>query len=155
VYKRQVYKGFQKGLILELAMLVGLIVGLYAGYHFSSWMAAWIKGNFNVQGEYIPLLSFILVFILVLLGMYILGKLIEKTAEALMMGFLNKLGGAVFGALKMAVILSFVIFILNWVSPSGQVFSKAQQEKSFLYKSVSSIAPLLVPKAGKIKSIFT
>ena len=141
-----IYRGFKKGLILELAMLVGLIIGLYAGLHFSKMAAGLIQDTFHVQGEWLPIASFILVFILVLLGVYILGKLMEKTAEVMMLGLLNKLGGAIFSVIKMALILSFILFMLNGLAPGGSIFSKEQRQKSFLYKPVESFANFLLPK---------
>ncbi|MHC1706487.1 MAG: CvpA family protein [Bacteroidales bacterium] len=148
-----IYRGFKKGLILELAMLIGLIVGLYAGLHFSKVAAEMISSNFHIQGEWLPVVSFIVVFILVLLGVYIMGKLMEKTVEALMMGILNKVGGAIFSVLKMALILSFILFMLNGLAPDKSIFPREQQQKSFLYKPILSFANFLMPKinTGKIK----
>lgn len=145
-----IYRGFKKGLILEFAMLLGLIIGLYAGLHFSKMAAVFIKDTFHIQGSWLPIVSFIIVFILVLLGIYILGKLMEKTAEALMLGLLNKIGGALFSVIKMALILSFILFMLNGLAPGGSIFTKTQRDKSYLYKSVTSFAPFLMPKVKTI-----
>lgn len=144
------YKGFRKGLILELATLIGLIAGLYAGLHFSHFASDLLRDRFHIQGSWLPILSFGLVFVMVLLGVYILGKLLEKTAEALMLGIFNKIGGAFFALLKMALTLSFLLFLLNNLSPSGSIFTEGQREKSYLYTSVSSFAPFLLPRIKKL-----
>lgn len=141
-----IYRGFKKGLILEFATLIGLVAGLYAGIHFSGLAAGFLKYNFNLTGSYLPVVAFALVFILVILGVYFIGKILEKTAETLMLGLINKIGGAVFSFIKMALILSFLFFIINSFAPGGNIISKSQQDKSYLYKSITGFAPLLLPK---------
>lgn len=141
-----VYRGFRRGLILELAMLVGLILGIYLGIHFSKAAAVFLKETFALNGAYLPILSFGVVFLLVLLMVYFIGKLMEKTADILMLGLINKLFGAFFAVIKMAMILSFILYFLNSFTPSGQLFSKTTTEKSWLYKPIVSFAPILLPK---------
>ncbi len=134
------YKGFRRGLILELATLIGWVVGLYAGLHFSQLALHWLKEQFHADASWLPVLAFALVFLTVFLGVYLLGKLLDKTADALMLGIFNKLGGACFALIKMALILSFLIFLLNRVFPENHPSRLKYQEKSILYKPVSSIA---------------
>jgi membrane protein required for colicin V production len=141
-----IYRGFKRGLILELAMLVGLVLGIYLGIHFSKAAAEFLKETFNANGPYLPILSFATVFVLVLIMVYFIGKLMEKTADLLMLGLLNKILGAFFGVIKMGMILSFFLFFLNSFSPSGSIISKSMAEKSYLYKTISSFAPVLLPK---------
>ncbi len=141
-----IYRGFKRGLILELAMLVGLVLGIYLGIHFSKAAAVFLRDTFQVNGPYLPVLSFAAVFILVLIMVWFIGKLMEKTADLLMLGLLNKILGAFFGVIKMAMILSFFLFFLNSFTPSGSIISKSMAEKSFLYKTISSFAPVLLPK---------
>lgn len=141
-----IYHGFRKGLILELAMLVGLVAGVYIGLHFSKFAADLIRDNLHLNGAYLPVLSFAVVFLMVMFGVYILGKILEKFAEALLLGFFNKIFGALFGLLRMAVMLSFILLILNSFSRDHEIISKEQQARSYLYKPVSSIAGWLMPK---------
>lgn len=136
--------GLRKGFILELAMLLGLIVGVWAGLHFSKLAAALLKETFHLQGAYLPILSFVVVFIIVLIGVYFFGKILEKSAEVMLMGWINKLLGLVFGILKQALILSFILMILNNFASSGDIISKEQQQKSYFYNTVKGIAPLII-----------
>ncbi|MCX6272497.1 MAG: CvpA family protein [Bacteroidetes bacterium] len=145
-------RGFNKGLILELATLVGLVAGLWAGIHFSGFAADLLRDTFNIKEKYLTILSFSVVFVLVILAVISLGKLLEKSAEALSMGFFNKLAGALFSVLKTALILSFILFIINGFMPGHEIISKSRKEKSFLYGPVSSLAPLLLPKIKSARS---
>ncbi|HRY32632.1 MAG TPA: CvpA family protein [Bacteroidales bacterium] len=143
------YKGFRKGLILELATLIGWVVGLYAGLHFSHLALQWLKEQFHADAPWLPVLAFALVFLVVFLGVWLLGKLIDKTAGALMLGFFNKIGGAFFALMKMALILSFLILLLNRIFPENHPSRKKHQEKSLLYKPLSSIAVQIMKAVEK------
>ncbi len=147
------YRGFTKGLILELATLAGLVIGLYAGIHFSGLAATFLKDTFHLDGKYLPLISFAGVFLLVLAGTYALGKLMEKSAKLMKLNFFNKVAGALFSLSKMALILSFLIFFVNAFAPGGHLFNKEQIGKSFLYKPVTALAPLLLPRVQRVKEI--
>lgn len=144
------YRGFRKGLILELATLVGLIAGLYAGLHFTAATSRYLCETFRINGSYLPVLAFSVIFILVILLVYFIGKMLEKTAETLMLGFINKIAGAFFSLIKMTLILSFLLFIINSFARGGSILSEEQQKKSYLYNPIADFAPMLLPK---IKSI--
>jgi membrane protein required for colicin V production len=140
------FRGFRKGLILELAMLAGLVAGIYIGLHFSRFAADFIRDNFHIHGAYLPLLSFAVVFFLIMTGVWLIGKLLEKFAEAVFLGIFNKILGALFGMIKMALILSFFLLILNGFAANHQIISQEQQQKSWLYKPISRLAIFLIPK---------
>jgi membrane protein required for colicin V production len=144
------FKGFRRGFIMEFLSLLGLILGFWAGLHFSKLAAGLLRDTFHITTEYLPLLSFVFVFLAVLLGVYFLGKMLETSAELLLMGWLNKLLGIVFGALKQALILSFLLMILNHFAPSGDILSKEDQQKSFFYKAIKGIAPLMLPRIKEL-----
>ena len=118
------FRGFRRGLILELAMLVGLVLGIYLGIHFSRAVSTFLTETFHMKGSYMSVVSFAVVFLLVLMMVFFIGKLMEKTADILLLGLVNKLLGAFFGLIKMVMILSFILYFLNSFSPSGSIFSK-------------------------------
>jgi len=45
------YKGFTRGLIVEIASLVGLVLGIYGGVHFSQKTAAVLGDHVNLTGN--------------------------------------------------------------------------------------------------------
>ena len=57
------WKGFKKGLIIELFTLLALLVGIYSAIHFSDYMVEVVESNFNTQAKYTPIIAFALTFI--------------------------------------------------------------------------------------------
>lgn len=138
-----IYRGFKHGLIQELATLIGLVAGIYLGIHLSGMASSWLKSTFSITSAYLPVVSFALVFILVLLGTWFLGKILGKTAEIIMLGWLDKLLGMLFGLAKWALIISFIFSILNGFTKTGSLFPEKTTKGSIFYKPVSSIAPAI------------
>jgi membrane protein required for colicin V production len=135
------YKGFGKGLIIELFSLIALIAGIYAAVYFSDYAAKFLIGNFTLNEDYVPIISFVITFIGVVVIVYFAGKLLEKLVDMVALGILNKLTGAAFGILKAAVFMSIVIMLIN--SIDNKWIPKEKKKESVLYSPVSAIAPLL------------
>jgi len=89
-----VVKGLQRGLIVAVFSMIGFVVGLIAAVKFSTVVAAWLNDSINVSARWLPFLSFVLVFIVVILLIRLLAKLVESTIELAMLGWVNKIGGA-------------------------------------------------------------
>jgi membrane protein required for colicin V production len=135
------YTGFKKGFIIGVASLLALILGIYAALYFSGIVADFLSGSLNVKTDYLPIISFIVTFIGVVILIHFLGKLLEKLINLVALGFLNKLAGAVFGVLKAAIFLSVIILVINHFN--AKIISEEKRESSFLYNPVSEIAPFL------------
>ena len=139
------YKGFSKGLIIELATLIALLLGVYIAGNFSYYTADYLRDNFDFHSKYMSIISFTITFLGVVLLVMLFGKSLEKVVNLLMLSFINKLAGAIFGLLKITFFLSVIIFILNTFGLEEHVIDKKMKEKSYLYAPIKSIAPAIFP----------
>jgi membrane protein required for colicin V production len=138
------YRGFKKGLVIELAGLAALILGIYSALHFSGFLSDWIKEQWNYAGEYLPLIAFAGTFIIVILLVHLLGKAIEKVLDLVALGAMNKIAGALFNIAKVAIILSVMIwFSGTWVKMEETDTTTSQE--SVLYPYIQGIAPVIIP----------
>ena len=69
------YKGFTKGLIIEAATLVAFGLGVWGGIHFSDFIAQKIKETFDWQSPYLPVVSFALTFLVIIIIVFLIAKL--------------------------------------------------------------------------------
>lgn len=138
------YKGFSKGLIIELATLAALVLGIYASLHFSYLTADFLKENFEMNQKYLGILSFIITFILVVIVLNLIGKLLEKIIDLVALSFLNKGFGGFFGVLKAVIFLSFIIYFVNKFDKNRYIFSSALTSESMLYTYVENVAPAII-----------
>ena len=136
------YTGFTKGLIISLASLAGLALGVYGAMKFSSITAQYLSAEFEIN---IPILSFALTFIIILFATYLLGKVLEKVVDILSLGFLNKIGGMLFSALKMGLILAVIFVLINQVNDKFDLFDKSKLSSAYAYPYLKIMQNYLLP----------
>jgi membrane protein required for colicin V production len=145
------YKGFTKGLIIEAATMVAFALGVWGGVHLSDFLANKIQDWFSWQSKYLPIISFALTFLLIVIVVYFIAKLIQRMVDGMALSAINKIGGAIFGALKFAMVMSVIIFMIDAVEESYPIVSFKTKEESLLYKPIGKIAPSLIPALNKSK----
>lgn len=145
------YKGFTKGLIIEAATLVAFSAGVWGGIKFSDYVAEKISTWFDWTSPYLPIISFALTFLVIIAFVFLVAKMIQKMVEGVALSAVNKIGGAIFGALKFALIMSVLIFMIDAVEQSYPMISFKTKEGSLLYRPVGKIAPTLIPALNKSK----
>lgn len=138
-------KGIFKGLFVEVASVIGLIAGVYGAIHFSYFAKDFLLGFVNWQPEYISITSFAITFISIIIVISLLGKLLTKIANFAALGMLNKLLGGVFGMLKIAIILSVVIFFFSKINKKLPFLEKEILEESVFYSPIQKLVPTLFP----------
>ena len=138
-------RGFQKGLILQVASLVALVLGVYCSVEFSHIAADFLDKQFTLDSNVTTILSFVVTFSAVIIGVHLLAKLIEGAFKLVALGFINKLMGAAFGVLKMALILSVLLSVLYQLETTVQLIDSKTKARSVLYHPVRKIAPTIVP----------
>ena len=152
-------RGALRGFFVEIASLLALLLGVFGALHFSSFTAGLLAKY--LEWEYLPLLAFALTFIGIIIGVAWIGKLLTKLAKVILLGFLNRLLGAVFGACKWLVICGVLIWILGQINvfisflpeeiTNGSLFFEPLQDLGgYLFEQINTdknpieeIAPIL------------
>lgn len=142
------YKGFTKGLILSLATLVGLFLGIYGGVKFSHITSQYLFQEFEID---IPLVAFAVTFLAIMIGVYMLGKLLSKFVDALALGIFNKIAGAIFGAGKIILILTVVLLFFENANETFQFLDPAIIEESELYAFLKETSSFVFPYFEELK----
>ncbi|HHL57667.1 MAG: hypothetical protein DRI88_04155 [Bacteroidetes bacterium] len=137
------WQGYRKGFIIEVATLAALLLGVYFALYFSDYAASLLTDYFTIDEKYLAALSFIVTFIVVVVAVIVIGKIVQKFVNLLLIGFLNKAAGAIFGLLKGALLVSILLVAINYFDASENLIKKEQKEKSVLYQPVASLAPWL------------
>ena len=138
-------RGLMKGLFVEVASLVALVAGVYGAIHFSYFVGDFLQAKVSWKENYITLVSFAVTFALIVLVISLLGKLFTKLADFAYLGWINKVLGGVFGALKLALILSVILMVFDKFNNTIPFVDKKEKDSSILYEPVRTLAPLLFP----------
>lgn len=139
------YKGFSKGFVIEVASLAALLLGVYGGIKFADFAADFLTGTFSLETKYMPVIAFAVTFIIIVIGVFALAKLLEKFLNVVSLKFINKLAGAAFGLLKIGMILSVILVIIDSVDQRSSILPRKMKKESLLYEPVSRIALTVIP----------
>ncbi|MFN3665168.1 MAG: CvpA family protein [Sediminibacterium sp.] len=105
-----IFKGYRNGLIVAVFSLVAIIVGLAAAMKLSVFVAERLGEHISVSKSWLPFISFALVMITVVILIRLGAVALQKMAELVLLGWVNKLAGiALYGVLYMLV-LSVLLF---------------------------------------------
>lgn len=137
------WKGFNNGLLIEVASIVALIAGIYGAIHFSYIAGDYLTEQMNWEERYINLTAFVITFIVIVIAVHFAGKLLTKVANIALLGLLNKIAGAAFGALKVAVILGAILVFFNRVNSNLKFVSEKAQNESVLFNPIKEIGALV------------
>lgn len=139
------WRGFKKGLVIEVFTLLALLVGIYAGIHFSDWTSKLIKDNIDIEGKYLPVVAFTLTFLAVGAMVFFAGKMIERMLKVVNLSPVNKILGVVFGLLKMVYTLSILIILLETYDERGDFIPEDIKSESMFYGPVKITATATIP----------
>ena len=145
-----VLKGYQRGLIIGLFSLVAVIIGLAAAMKLSVVMADYLGKAVNISNQWMPVISFAVVFLLVILLIRLGAKAIEKTVEMAMMGWLNKIGGIILFAAIYITVFSVLVFYAEQL----KLLQQDTIDKSVAYSFIQPWGPKAINGFGSIVPLF-
>lgn len=134
-------RGASRGFFVEVSSLLALILGVFGALQFSSFTADVLSKYF--QWEYLSLLAFALTFIGIVIGVAWIGKILTKLAKVVLLGFLNKLLGALFGACKWMVISGVFVWILSGIHEFYPFLPENLSEKSLFFEPLKELGNYL------------
>ncbi|HLP73544.1 MAG TPA: CvpA family protein [Bacteroidales bacterium] len=141
--------GFINGFIKELASLAALILGIWGAIRFSSFTAAKLYDYFDMTGQYVGIIAFIITFLIIVVCIHFIGILADKIITSISLGFVNRILGVAFGLLKSILIMSVIFVVLNVIDSKRPFLPHETIEKSTFYNPISDIAPALFPIIGE------
>jgi membrane protein required for colicin V production len=144
-----VIRGFTDGFVKEVASLLALVLGIWGAIKFSTFTAAKLYDWFDMSGQYVGIVSFLVTFIIIVVIIHFVGTLADKMVDAISIGFLNRILGMVFGLIKSVLILSVFFTILNVLDVRHPFLPKTKIEESKFYMPISDIVPAIFPVIGQ------
>jgi membrane protein required for colicin V production len=137
--------GFKRGLIMELSRIVSLIVGVYVAVRFSYLFTDYIYDNTDIDTEFLPIISFCLVMLGMMVLIHLLAKLIDKTLKTVALGWALRITGGIFGFLRMAFIVSLILMLGHRSEILKEMEKGESFQKSVLYEPLVGFSQLILP----------
>ena len=145
-----ILKGYQRGLVIGLFSLVAVIIGLAAAMKLSTVVAGYIGKAVKVSEEWLPIISFAVVFLIVLLLIRLGARAIEKAIEVVLLGWMNKIGGIILFTAIYITVFSVLLFYAEQM----KLLQADTIDKSVTYSFVQPWGPKAMNGFGSIVPIF-
>lgn len=145
-----IFKGLYKGFILGIFSLFAFIVGLAAALKLSVVVAAYLQKDLASASRWLPVLAFLLVFIIVIVLVGLGARIIKKMIDIAMLGWLDKLAGIVLYIIIYTIIFSVILFFAEKLF----ILKREVIDNSVVYKYVMPWAPKVINNLGNIIPFF-
>jgi len=145
-----VIRGYRRGLIVGIFSFISILIGLAAALKLSASAAVYLGDNINVSGEWVPVISFALVFLVVVLLVQWGAALIQRTIEVSILGWINRLGGVVFYVALYITVFSVLVFYADQV----ELISDTARDRSISYLFVRPWGPGAINTVAAIMPAF-
>ncbi len=141
--------GIFKGFVTQIVSIAAMLLGLWCAFRFTAQLSAQVKELLSLElaQDIMHVIMFAIILLAVMIVSHFIGKGIEKIIQLSMLGWLNRLLGFLFGAIKATILLSIVAYVVNYANNllhiiPQSVFS-ASQGYTFLLNFQQKIFPFL------------
>ncbi len=145
------YIGFTKGILKTVFGIISIFLGLLAALKLSFITIGILEKILTIDPRMIIIIGFVATFLLVLLGIRLIGRGLEKILETAHINFINQLAGGVFSALISIIIFSSVIWFLNQI----KVISESNKKESITYPILEQVPETSKMLFSSIKPFFS
>lgn len=139
------YKGYKRGFIMSLFLLLAVIVGLYAAFHFTEIIVTYGKDQLNWKSNYIAPVTFLSLFLVVGAGIYFGGKVLESVIKLAKLSILNSLAGALLGLLQWTYFVGSLLLMLISFDQKEKIISKETKQHSLILPVMTSVLHGSIP----------
>jgi membrane protein required for colicin V production len=145
-----IIKGYQRGLIIGVFSLVAIIIGLAAAIKLSTVVAGYIGQAVKISDTWLPVVSFALVFILVVLLIRLGANMLQKTVEIALLGWVNRLGGILLYVAIYLIVYSVLLFYGDQV----KLIQPATIQNSVTYSFIQPWGPRVINGFASVVPLF-
>lgn len=145
-----IFKGLSRGFIVAFFSLVAFIVGLAAAIKLSAVAATYIGRSVNISERWLPVLAFVVVFLIVVFLVRLGARAIEGVVRMAMLGWLNRLGGVLFYALLYLFIYSLILFYATRIN----VIKPETAQASATYSYIAPLGPKVIEGLSAVVPLF-
>lgn len=146
--------GLSKGLIKTIIPLVGVIVAVVlAGRLYGSvgdWLSTWLHSTSQAN-----IVGFAIIFVAVIIVSLIIASLLNKFLSLLLLGWIDKLGGAILGLLIGGFVIGAILTIItryNFPGMQGTIHNSSLA--SFFVAHFNMALPLLPKEFDSVRQFF-
>ncbi|OSZ79519.1 hypothetical protein CAP35_15095 [Chitinophagaceae bacterium IBVUCB1] len=148
-------RGYMKGFIVAAFAVISVMLGIILALRLSEKLATYLLDRHIVTTAWAMPVSYIAIFLGVVLLVRLLAKAIETSFNLVMIGWLNKLAGGILYSFMVAMAWSSLL----WIAGKMQLIGAATISSSITYPHFIKLAPWVLQHIGALlpvaKDVFT
>lgn len=142
--------GLMRGLIKQACAVVGLIAGLLVARALYAMVGEQLAPHIGTSVSVAQIISFVVIWAVVPTILMVAGMALTKVLEVAHLGIVNRLLGAVLGALLHVLFLGMLFKVIEYMDPDEKLIREKTKEESVFYNPVKETAGLFFPVIEKI-----
>ena len=127
--------GLKRGLSGELSRVIAIVVAVFAAWRFATPVADWAMARLSLSQDRAYLTSFIFILVAAFAALWIVRATLRSLMEFAFKGKIERIGGAIAGLLRAAVIAAALVLMLEF-APQPEIRTLVM-EKSFVGRLVA------------------
>jgi len=141
--------GYRKGLIMQLIGLATIILAAIFGGRLAEKILPEIHRLLELSPNTARVLSFMLAFALIAIVLSLIGRLLQKFIDVVLLSFVNRLLGSVIAMATMMLFLSILLNLVLMLDRNETVIDRKTRQESFFFERVEAVVPALIPYLNK------
>lgn len=130
--------GYRQGFLMELFSFSAIVLGVLGGFKLMGYAIVLLSDEFNIDRTILPYVAFAVVFVTILVGVNLLGKVIKLSIDKTFLGSVDQAAGAGLGFVKSIFLMSVTLWILDSLDLE---LPEKWTTNSWLLPRVESFAP--------------
>ncbi len=139
-------RGIYRGFFREIGSLAGVILGIWMATLYQPRLTQFL-GSYLPRGAFLPLISFALIFLLILVGCNLVSWGLKVLFKKALLGGADRMVGAGVALLKGVIIIYFLILMMTFFLPSKSPLIAQSKMAPVIITSYQSMVNLISPDA--------
>ncbi len=147
--------GLRFGLIHALGSLLGVVLGIFLASRYYDLAASWLAGFLGWESNTAKIVLFVVGFLLIVrlvgIAFWFFRKILSVFTHLPLVGTVNRLLGAVFGALEGTLTLAAIVYFIERFPISEALMQKlAQSDMAAFFSNIANLLVPLLPDAFQL-----
>ena len=142
--------GISKGLISQAILLITLLIGSYLAYHLTANTGPELAGAIGTSVSVANIIVFVVSLLAIWAILAILGSMLKKILEFVMLEWVDKLLGGVFALGTALLVCGLLAIMFDALNTTTFLVDRQHLEDSFFFYRLQSLASTVFPYIHKI-----
>lgn len=143
-------RGASRGLIRQICAVVGLVAGLLVARALYAVVGEELASQIGTSVTLTQIVSFVIIWAVIPGVLMLAGSVLTKTLDAISLGSINRLLGALAGVVLHLLVLGLLVRVVEYVDPENQLISLPTKQSSLFYYPLGELTGVFFPVVREI-----